>query len=57
LLTIAKGLKGLAPAERLPVARLLGQTSLMFLVHPTITPEQMASYAEVVSTVVMRASR
>jgi len=33
---------GLAPAERLPVARLLGETSLMFLVHPTITPEQIA---------------
>ena len=48
---------GLAPAERLPVARLLGETSLMFLVHPTITPEQMASYAEVVRTVVKRACR
>ena len=36
---------GLAPAERLPVARELGETSLMFLVHPTITPEQMAGYA------------
>ena len=47
----------LAPAERLPVARLLGETSLMFLVHPTITPEQMASYAEVVRTVVKRACR
>ncbi len=48
---------GLAPAERLPVARLLGETSLMFLVHPTITLEQMASYAEVVRTVVKRACR
>jgi len=48
---------GLAPAERLPVARQLGETSLMFLVHPTITPEQMASYAEVVRTVVKRACR
>jgi dTDP-4-amino-4,6-dideoxygalactose transaminase len=48
---------GLAPAERLPVARLLGETSLMFLVHPTITPEQMASYAEVVRSVVKRACR
>jgi len=35
----------------------LGQTSLMFLVHPTITPEQMASYAEVVRTLLMRAPR
>ena len=48
---------GLAPSERLPVARLLGETSLMFLVHPTITLEQMTSYAVVVRTVVMRACR
>ena len=48
---------GLAPAERLPVARLLGETSLMFLVHPTITPEQIAGYAEAVRTVVQRACR
>jgi len=48
---------GLAPAERLPVARLLGETSLMFLVHPTITPEQMAGYAEAVRSVVQRACR
>ena len=48
---------GLAPAERLPVARELSDTSLMFLVHPTITPEQMASYAEAVRTVVQRACR
>jgi dTDP-4-amino-4,6-dideoxygalactose transaminase len=48
---------GLAPADRLPVARELGETSLMFLVHPTITPEQMADYAEVVRSVVKRACR
>jgi dTDP-4-amino-4,6-dideoxygalactose transaminase len=29
------------PAERLPVARELGDTSLMFLVHPTLTREHM----------------
>ncbi|HEX6740177.1 MAG TPA: DegT/DnrJ/EryC1/StrS aminotransferase family protein [Sphingomicrobium sp.] len=28
---------GLRPAERLPVARELGETSLMFLTHPTLT--------------------
>lgn len=28
---------GLAPSTRLPVARQLGDTSLMFLVHPTLT--------------------
>ncbi len=48
---------GLAPAERLPVARELGDTSLMFLVHPTITPEQMTAYAEAVGSVVQRACR
>ena len=48
---------GLAPAQRLPVARELGETSLMFLVHPTITPEQMAAYAEAVRSVVLRACR
>ena len=48
---------GLAPAERLPVARELGETSLMFLVHPTITPEQMAGYAQTVRSVVQKACR
>ena len=48
---------GLAPSERLPVARELGETSLMFLVHPTITPEQMGRYADAVSSVVRRACR
>ena len=48
---------GLAPPESLPVARKLGETSLMFLVHPTITPEQMARYAQVVRSVVQKACR
>lgn len=48
---------GLAPVERLPVARELGETSLMFLVHPTITAEQMAGYAEAVRSVLLRACR
>jgi dTDP-4-amino-4,6-dideoxygalactose transaminase len=48
---------GLAPAERLPVARELGETSLMFLVHPTITLGQRAGYAEAVRSVVKRACR
>lgn len=48
---------GLAPPESLPVARNLGETSLMFLVHPTITPEQMARYAQVVRSVVQKACR
>ena len=48
---------GLAPAERLPVARELGETSLMFLVHPTISPEQMSCYAQAVRSVVQQACR
>lgn len=31
------------PAERLPVARDLGETSLMFLCHPTLTDEEVAA--------------
>ena len=48
---------GLSPAKRLPVARKLGETSMMFLVHPTITSEQMSRYAEVVRYVVQKACR
>ena len=48
---------GLAPAERLPVARELGETSLMFLVHPTISSEQMVAYSEAVRSVVKQACR
>ena len=48
---------GLAPAERLPLARQLGETSLMFLVHPTITVDQMTGYAQVVRSVVQKACR
>ncbi|MDB4485959.1 DegT/DnrJ/EryC1/StrS aminotransferase family protein [Synechococcus sp. AH-707-B22] len=47
---------GIAPLERLPVARELGETSLMFLVHPTISPEQMEAYAQAVRSVMTKAS-
>ena len=46
---------GLAPVERLPVAKELGETSLMFLVHPTIGCDQMEAYAQAVRRVIMRA--
>lgn len=42
------------PAERLPVAKLLGETSIMFLVHPTINAGTMALYAEAVAGVMAR---
>ena len=32
---------GLGPAERLTVARELGETSIMFLTHPTLTPSDV----------------
>ncbi|HVP43770.1 MAG TPA: DegT/DnrJ/EryC1/StrS aminotransferase family protein [Terriglobales bacterium] len=39
------------PAERLPVARELGETSLMFLVHPTLSERDMADTARAVEKV------
>ncbi len=42
--------------ERLPVARELGETSLMFLVHPTLTAEHIALTCEVVGEVMHRAT-
>jgi dTDP-4-amino-4,6-dideoxygalactose transaminase len=48
---------GLAPAQRLHVARELGENSLMCLVHPTITLEQMAEYAQAVRSVIQKACR
>ncbi|MCK1977981.1 hypothetical protein LNK15_13185, partial [Jeotgalicoccus huakuii] len=32
---------GWRPQQRLPVARQLGETSLMFLVHPTLTEAEV----------------
>lgn len=48
---------GLRPAERLPVARELGETSLMFLVHPTLGPQHMERTAETVRSVLRSAMR
>lgn len=48
---------GLRPAERLPVARELGATSLMFLVHPTLTDADMERTAQLVEGVLGVASR
>jgi dTDP-4-amino-4,6-dideoxygalactose transaminase len=44
------------PQERLAVARELGETSLMFLVHPTLSPEQIARTCEVVRQVMREAT-
>jgi dTDP-4-amino-4,6-dideoxygalactose transaminase len=48
---------GLAPAERLPVARELGETSLAFLTHPTLSEAAIHEAAELVVDVVGRATR
>lgn len=45
------------PAERLPVARELGERSLMFLVHPGLKPSEMARTCETLATVMQAASR
>ena len=42
---------GSQPAERLPVARQLGETSLMFLVHPTLTTRDVRDTASAVQKV------
>jgi len=46
---------GFRPAERLPVARELGETSLMFLVHPTLSSEAIALTRSAISSVMKRA--
>jgi hypothetical protein len=48
---------GLGPAERFPVARLLGETSLMFLVHPTLNEQDMKDTCRAVEKVFAQASQ
>ena len=43
------------PAERLPVARELGETSLMFLTHPTLTPAEIDKTCAVIREVMVMA--
>jgi dTDP-4-amino-4,6-dideoxygalactose transaminase len=47
---------GLRPAERLPVARELGETSLMLLVHPTLAEADIRRACRVVAEVCARAT-
>jgi dTDP-4-amino-4,6-dideoxygalactose transaminase len=44
------------PKERLPVARALGETSMMFPVHPTLTEQDMLLICESVEEVMAEAS-
>ena len=45
------------PAQRLPVARELGETSLMFLTHPTMTDAELDQAERAIATVLTAASR
>ena len=47
---------GLSPRRRLTNARMLGQTSLMFLVHPTLSIDDMEDTAQAVEKVMARAT-
>ncbi|MCS7057712.1 MAG: DegT/DnrJ/EryC1/StrS aminotransferase family protein [Meiothermus sp.] len=49
--------RGWQPAERLPVAKELGETALMFLVHPTLGLEHMRAVADAVERVMEEATR
>jgi len=44
---------GFRPKERLPVAKELGETSLMFLVHPTLTEEEIQKTCDVLTEVAL----
>jgi len=53
---LEKAFAGVGPGERLPVARALGETALMFLVHPTLRPEDMRDTCRAVQKVMAAAS-
>jgi dTDP-4-amino-4,6-dideoxygalactose transaminase len=46
----------LRPAKRLPIAKELGETSLMFLVHPTVSERHLLRTAESVRKVMSEAA-
>lgn len=48
---------GWRPAERFPSARELGDISLMFLVHPTLTEAEVQKTCDAISTVMEKACR
>ena len=47
---------GFRPKERLPVARELGETSLMFLVHPTLREDEIQKTCRVIREVMTEAT-
>ncbi len=48
---------GWRPAERLPVARELGESSVMFLIHPTLTASEIEKTCQTIHHVLEMASR
>lgn len=48
---------GWKPKKRLPVAQELGETSLMFLTHPTISDDQIDAYCDTINSVFSEACR
>ncbi len=49
--------KGFAPQNRLKVAKEMGETSLMFLIHPSINIDQMINYANTLRSILLKAQR
>ncbi len=47
---------GWQPAERLPVAKLLGESSIMFLAHPTLTADEIEKTCVAIEQVLILAS-
>jgi len=44
------------PEERLPIAKELGEVSLMFLVHPTLTQDEITKTTDAIQQVMSNAS-
>ncbi len=46
----------LNPEKRLPIAKELGETSIMFQLHPTIKSNEMEEYCNIISSILEKAS-
>ena len=47
----------LRPAERLPVAKALGETSVMLLIHPTLTGDEISKTQKIIKEVLHLAQK
>ena len=47
---------GLSPSHCLPIARELGETSLLLLIHPTLLPEHLENTCNIVAEVMKKAT-